>query len=287
MGLIGSTIALECLIALTQADMTLGQLSKIVRRVPTATSKALRILVEEGVVQRYGAHKSGRYSINRDSPLTESYLQLARHQIALLTSLRVIATASPAIEFAGYSTDRILIVFTSISRSDDQSLAAKEVDRLGAAHGLRAQYLYHDDVRKRQAVDNELRHETQRLEIAYGSLDRSFPDRSRHAKHEGIHLGHPNSSVHLPSKRLVTRLRRQFDLDSIGLFGSAVRSDFRNDSDVDVVVRLKRNGEATRHVIFELKRVLEPIFDRDVDVVVANGLRPEVLRDIARQEIAL
>jgi uncharacterized protein len=59
----------------------------------------------------------------------------------------------------------------------------------------------------------------------------------------------------------------------LALFGSALREDFRPDSDIDVLVTFDPNAH---HSLFELVRMeeeLEAIFGRKVDLVEKAGIR--------------
>jgi hypothetical protein len=118
-------------------------------------------------------------------------------------------------------------------------------------------------------------------ELLLGDLDRTFPDRSRHGLTAGAPLGRPHDSLHLPSARALRRLTRDHGVDSLKLFGSAVRSDFRPDSDVDVLVRLRPEAEMTLDRLARLEQDLELAFQRDVDLI-----REELLRDDLKEEVA-
>jgi len=77
----------------------------------------------------------------------------------------------------------------------------------------------------------------------------------------------------------ITERRRVLPLDAIGvfcrrwnirefaLFGSALRDDFTDASDIDVLVQFR---EGTRYTLFDLARMgeeLEDIFQRNVDLL--------------------
>jgi uncharacterized protein len=68
---------------------------------------------------------------------------------------------------------------------------------------------------------------------------------------------------------------------SLALFGSAARGEQRNDSDIDVVVRLANDAASVGFAYFgrldDLNRRLEAILQRPVDVV-AEPVRKDRLR---------
>ena len=65
------------------------------------------------------------------------------------------------------------------------------------------------------------------------------------------------------------------------LFGSALRDDFRSDSDVDVLVDLFPGHGLTLYDWLDMIEELESIFGRPVDLVSKSGIR----NPLRRQEI--
>jgi predicted nucleotidyltransferase len=57
-------------------------------------------------------------------------------------------------------------------------------------------------------------------------------------------------------------------------FGSAVRSDFRPDSDVDISVQLFPDADRSLDALEALERDLQHQLNRDVDVVLEDDLLP-------------
>lgn len=60
---------------------------------------------------------------------------------------------------------------------------------------------------------------------------------------------------------------RRWDVARFALFGSVLRPDFRDESDVDVLLTFR---EGVRYTLFDLARMgdeLEAIFERPVDIV--------------------
>lgn len=60
------------------------------------------------------------------------------------------------------------------------------------------------------------------------------------------------------------------------LFGSAARGEMTQDSDIDILVELKKNKSLLDLVHLQLE--LEKIFNRKVDVITYNSIHP-LLRD--------
>ena len=78
-------------------------------------------------------------------------------------------------------------------------------------------------------------------------------------------------------------IKKRFGVARIGIFGSFVRGEERQDSDVDVLVSF-RKGEETFDNYMDCKFYLEEIFGRNVDLIM-NGaikkrLRPYILGEV-------
>lgn len=62
-----------------------------------------------------------------------------------------------------------------------------------------------------------------------------------------------------------------FSVDKIGLFGSFVRDEHTEESDIDLLVEFKR---PVGFEFIELKEYLESLFQKPVDLVTVNALKP-------------
>lgn len=68
-------------------------------------------------------------------------------------------------------------------------------------------------------------------------------------------------------------LKQNFSVRSIGLFGSLVRDEAGSESDVDILVDL---AEPTSDHYMDLKFYLERLFGRQVDLVIADNVKPRL-----------
>ena len=66
---------------------------------------------------------------------------------------------------------------------------------------------------------------------------------------------------------------RRWKVQELALFGSVLRSDFRPDSDVDVLVTFAPNAAWSVFDLVTMKEELEDLFGRPVDLVEQAGLR--------------
>ena len=78
-------------------------------------------------------------------------------------------------------------------------------------------------------------------------------------------------------------LTRRFGVTSLALFGSTVRDDAREDSDVDILVAF--DGPATSERFFGVQFYLEDLLGRPVDLVTEKALRSELRPHIEREAV--
>ncbi|MDH5718943.1 MAG: nucleotidyltransferase family protein [Spirochaetia bacterium] len=74
-----------------------------------------------------------------------------------------------------------------------------------------------------------------------------------------------------------------FGIINIGLFGSAVRDEVKADSDLDFVVEFAK-GKKTFDNYMDAKFFLQDVFNREIDLVIKENIKPElkeyILKDI-------
>jgi predicted nucleotidyltransferase len=76
---------------------------------------------------------------------------------------------------------------------------------------------------------------------------------------------------------------RKWRVKELAIFGSALRQDFRPDSDVDVLVELLPEHGLTLYDWVDMVEELQAIFGRKVDLVAKGGLKnPFRRREILR-----
>lgn len=64
---------------------------------------------------------------------------------------------------------------------------------------------------------------------------------------------------------------KKFGVKTIGIFGSAVRDELREDSDIDIVVEFEK-GKATFENFGGLVEFMEKLFNREVDILTQGGI---------------
>lgn len=74
-------------------------------------------------------------------------------------------------------------------------------------------------------------------------------------------------------------LKEQFGVEKIGVFGSYVKNNFQDDSDIDIVIEMNK-GSKTLHNFLELKRFLEKNLQREVDLGIESNLKKAIKKEI-------
>ena len=75
---------------------------------------------------------------------------------------------------------------------------------------------------------------------------------------------------------------RGFGVRSLSLFGSSVRGEDTSESDLEFVVEFEKKSFDS---YMDLKLFLEELFDRPVDLVLADGIKPRLRAAILREAI--
>ncbi len=87
-----------------------------------------------------------------------------------------------------------------------------------------------------------------------------------------------NPALHI-SQGAIEAFCSQWNVRELAIFGSAIREDFRTDSDIDVLVSLAPEIRMGLWEFEEIREALESIFQRKVDLVAKEALRNPFRRD--------
>ena len=79
------------------------------------------------------------------------------------------------------------------------------------------------------------------------------------------------------------QIRQRFSVERLSVFGSVVRDEVGEDSDVDVLVVFEK--KANFDIFMDLKFYLEELLGMGVDLVTEKALRPQVRRAIEQEMI--
>lgn len=76
----------------------------------------------------------------------------------------------------------------------------------------------------------------------------------------------------------IENLCREYKVAELAVFGSAVRDDFRSDSDIDLLVTFQPEAKIGLIGFIGLQQQLQEVLGRNVDLVSRRGLKP-LIRD--------
>lgn len=79
------------------------------------------------------------------------------------------------------------------------------------------------------------------------------------------------TAIALP-KDAIAQFCAHWKVDELYLFGSILRNDFHSDSDVDTMVRLSTDAEVGLFELVAMKRELETLFERKVDLLTIDSI---------------
>lgn len=288
MRLITSDLALSAVLALSQANRaTLAELADILGVAPSSCQRALEVLVEDGLVIASGEGRDRRYVLNGGSATLGPVEQLARASISPRDGLRIIGRANPAIEFIGLSTDETVVVFAKRSTDADRDQATGPIRQLTKQLSREPRFFEHADLRRPGMNSAAVRRAVAGQDVLVGSLDRSLPDRTGRRGTAGRPLGSINPDLQLPSRRVLRSIVHRYGVRGLKVFGSAVRTDFRSDSDIDVAVTPEPGRKLDQSALESLETELEERLGRNVDVVLESQLKPGVRYMLEREAVTL
>ena len=79
------------------------------------------------------------------------------------------------------------------------------------------------------------------------------------------------------------RFKKDFGITKIGLFGSYARNEAKNDSDIDILIELKKDLTDIYEKNSLLKEIMEKTFDKKVDVAREKYLKPLVKNKVLKE----
>ena len=82
-------------------------------------------------------------------------------------------------------------------------------------------------------------------------------------------------------RRLSPSLSEQYQVESIGVFGSYVRSEQRLDSDLDILVSFRESPGLLKFI--ELENFLSDTIGIKIDLVMKDSLKPHIGERILRE----
>lgn len=86
-------------------------------------------------------------------------------------------------------------------------------------------------------------------------------------------------------KRKILPILRRYGVKRVGLFGSCVRGEMREDSDIDILVEIEKDISLLDFV--GLKLEIEEALRRKIDLVEYNTIKPLLRERILNQQVVI
>lgn len=93
------------------------------------------------------------------------------------------------------------------------------------------------------------------------------------------------SSEVLKIKKEIIPILERYGIKKAGLFGSVVRGELKEDSDLDILVQIE--GEVSLLDFVGLKLDLEDSLGRKVDLVEYSTIKPLLRKSILKEQVAI
>lgn len=280
----------EVVVALTQRPdgMRLNEIADALSAPLSSIQRVVTSLTEDHLVEAE-AERPRRYSINMRHPAANGLAEFSLRLVPVERAMDVAVRANRAVEFAGRDRRGYLIVLSPFAEPIDivrLSSILEQINRL-REDAVRFEITEREDVRETLRESLDLRERGLLMTAVKGSAARTFRNPHEHGSFDASNLGRLHASLPPISRRTLKRLVEEHGLARLAAFGSSVRSDFRPDSDVDVMVEALPSSPLRLETILDIQEQLERLLDRDVDVVNVRALNDTVLRRAQKEGVVL
>lgn len=277
----------EAVVALSQreAGLQLTDLAEACRAPLTSMQRAVDGLVRDGLV----ISDRRRYRLAREHPAATALIEFSLRSLPVEQALEIVVRANRAVEFAGVDRAGYFAVESPFAESVDQAALRRTVQLINRdrSEARSVEFLQRAELRDRIIDTPELRARGLAMHQVKGSAVRAFRDPRGRGSFDAPRLGRLHDALPSVSRRTMRQLAHRYGLTRLVAFGSAVRGDFRPDSDVDVLVEPQADKRFGLREIIGLRQDLETLFEHDVDVVVRRAARPSVLRRAMSEGVVL
>ena len=267
----------------------LSELADVLKAPLSSAQRAVSSLAEDGLVVQIGEQPNRRYVLASEHPAAKALVEFALRKLPIQDAIDLTSRANPAVEFAGSDERGYVLVLSPVAEPHEVLRlrdALRVITRDRADH-RNVEIVDRRDLRRQLFDHPEIRERGLRMTPVKGSVVRTFRDPHHHGADNAPPLGRLHPSLPQVSPQAMRRLAQKHGLSRVAAFGSAVRADFRPDSDIDVLIEPAAGVRLKVRDLIELRQELESLFDRDVDVVTAGGMRAKPEEHAVRDEVVL
>lgn len=279
----------EAIVALSQHPKArLGEIADALDAPLSSVQRAATALAVDGVVRATGL-RNPAYELNAMHPASDAMVELSLRILPVERAMDVVARSNPAVEFAGRDATGYILVLSPFAEPANAAALEEALVRINRARpdAVPFEVVERDGLRERLREDDCLRSRGLQMVAVTGSAQRAFRDLGRHGSLDAPPLHRLHPSLPRVSASLLRDLADRYRLARLTAFGSAVREDFRPDSDVDVMFEPRagvRLGVAPR---MEIQQRLEQALGRDVDLVNERAVTDTVRRRVGQEGVVL
>jgi predicted nucleotidyltransferase len=87
-------------------------------------------------------------------------------------------------------------------------------------------------------------------------------------------------------KNKILPILKRYDIKKAGIFGSFIRGEAREDSDIDILVEIERDDISLLDFV-GIKLEIEEAVGRKVDLVEYSAIKPIIKKQILSEEVAI
>jgi len=77
----------------------------------------------------------------------------------------------------------------------------------------------------------------------------------------------------------ITLLCKKYDINELSIFGSSIREDFTQNSDVDILVSFGKKAEISLFDLMDLENEFSKLLKREVDIVEKEALKNPIRKN--------
>jgi predicted nucleotidyltransferase len=77
----------------------------------------------------------------------------------------------------------------------------------------------------------------------------------------------------------IVLLCKKYNIDELSIFGSSIRNDFSQNSDIDILVSFNKNSGISLFGIMDLEKEFSILLNREVDIVEKEALKNPIRKN--------
>ena len=93
------------------------------------------------------------------------------------------------------------------------------------------------------------------------------------------------SQIQNALKDYIPQLKKEYQINQLGLFGSYIRDEQTQNSDIDLLVTFTKKPSLFKFI--ELENYLSDLLDVKVDLVMESALKPQIGKSIRKELVML